>query len=204
MYLNKTKILLNIFFIAMLFITLLVSSHFLLKVKINISENDYYNKQLETILTNVEYDNVILESKKEISDPIFLKYLGNIPQYIYTAFLNNKTQAIIISTTAPDGYNGNIHMLVAIKLHNSNTNHKILNVKILQHNETPGLGDLIEPTKSSWLQQFINRDSQDTKTWNDYDSITGATITSNAVTKAIYNCLLLVKNHPETYDNKQY
>lgn len=214
MYNKKSKVIFSVFLTSILFISLLVFSQFFLSNKISKSERDYYNNQLKTILKAIEYDNILLNSEQKVTEPKFLSYLGNRQQYLYTAFLNKKPQALIISTTAPDGYNGDITILVAIKLSNDNK-HKILNVKILQHNETPGLGDLIEPNKSSWLEQFINRQLiNNTKysiPWpvskavnnndNGIDSITGATITSRAVTNAIYNSLLLITKHPEIYKN---
>jgi len=225
---KKNQILLSVFIISLVFISILSFSQYYLDNKIISSEQKYYNQQLSNLLKSIDYNNNVLDSKIILTSNKYLKLLGKAkPADIYIAKYNNIPKAIIVNTTAPDGYNGNIDLLVAIKLKNnkaSNTNNaninKIINIKILQHQETPGLGDLIEPEKSNWLAQFINKylnnsfwglkkDNKTIKTINNlnnnsgdniensFDSITGATITSRAVTKAIYNSLLLVDKYPE-------
>jgi len=56
---------------------------------------------------------------------------------------------------------------------------KIVNVKILEHLETPGLGSRI--TQKEFLLQFKNTEIK-TK---EYDTITGATISSTAVVNSV-------------------
>jgi len=119
---------------------------------------------------------------------------------------NNNITAIILNVTAPDGYNGNIDLLVAISIDKINNTNKILNIKILNHQETPGLGDLIEPSKSNWLQQFKNKylngfwGLKKDNPNNQFDSITGATITSRAINNAIKKSLLLITEHPKFFE----
>lgn len=215
---NKNlKIILYVFIIASVFITSLNISEYLLKNKIQKSELAYNTQQITSLLKNIKYNNNILESKKIIS-------FNNKKYLLYTAEYNNTPHAIIVNTTTADGYNGNINILVAIKLKEQNINkninntfNKILDIKILQHNETPGLGDLIEPEKSSWLLQFKNKYlSPNNNTWglkkdlkniknnnnNNFDSLTGATITSRAVSNAIKDSLELVNNYIKNKDAK--
>jgi electron transport complex protein RnfG len=74
-----------------------------------------------------------------------------------------------------------------------NYDESIAGISVIQHNETPGLGDKIEPRKSDWLQQFkglslTNTPAEDWKVKKDggrFDAFTGATITPRAVLKAI-------------------
>lgn len=103
-----------------------------------------------------------------------------------------KTTAYIIPSEAR-GYGGTIKILMAI-----DTNQKIINFKILEHNETPGLGDRAALTnfrnqfKGKKMENMILVKNHDT---NKIDAITGATITSTAVTKAINNGLAEFKKY---------
>ena len=53
---------------------------------------------------------------------------------------------LILPAVAPDGYSGDIHLLVGINLSG-----EILGVRVTGHRETPGLGDRIELKKSDWI-----------------------------------------------------
>lgn len=111
----------------------------------------------------------------------------------YIARNNTIPVAIAITSTAPDGYNGNIDFIVAINMDNS-----ISGVRVLKHQETPGLGDKIEIRKSDWITDFNGKkilsenDSQwaVTKDGGMFDQFTGATITPRAIVKAIKKTLL--------------
>jgi len=91
--------------------------------------------------------------------------------------------AHIKRVTTEQGYNGNISMLVA-----HTPDNKVLSVRTTSHRETPGIGDKIDITVSPWIRQFEGTDPN--TGWalaptGDIDGITGATITSRAVTQAI-------------------
>jgi electron transport complex protein RnfG len=119
--------------------------------------------------------------------------LGNRDETsIYRARLKDKPSAVILEATAPDGYSGDIKLLVAIK-----ADGEIAGVRVLTHKETPGLGDYIDIAHSEWIKQF---DSQSLVKRNDeawfvkkdggqFDFTTGATITPRAVVKAVHNVL---------------
>ena len=94
------------------------------------------------------------------------------------------------------GYGGYIYIKVGI-----DNNLKIKGVKILQHNETPGLGAKI--TKSEFLNQFKNLDFKNLYLKKDspygkIDSITGATISSRAVVDGVRKLVEKIKNE-KTY-----
>ena len=91
------------------------------------------------------------------------------------------------------GYNGEIDLLIALTLKSSTQDRKIISVRVIHHEETPGIGDKIEPDVSSWIHQFAGKSARDTD-WTlspegDIDAISGATITSRAVTGAIAEVL---------------
>ena len=127
--------------------------------------------------------------------------LGNRDEtMIYRARLSNKASAAILEATAPDGYSGDIKLLVAIK-----ANGEVLGVRVLEHRETPGLGDYIDLTHSNWIKNF---DAQSLSKTNDegwhvkkdggqFDFTTGATITPRAVIKAVHKVLKFYASHQQ-------
>jgi len=108
---------------------------------------------------------------------------------------DNKPVGVVISSVAPDGYNGKISLIVGHYLGPpSETNStKLAGVRVTEHNETPGLGDKIHAAKSDWILQFadipthkiITKDWQVKKDGGQFDAFTGATITPRAVLSAI-------------------
>jgi electron transport complex protein RnfG len=83
------------------------------------------------------------------------------------------------------GYNGYIRMIAGV-----DSNGIIAGVAVLEHSETPGLGakiNEIRPGESeAWfLKQFRGKRAGTIAIKEDIDAITGATISSKAVTDAI-------------------
>jgi electron transport complex protein RnfG len=99
---------------------------------------------------------------------------------------------MILPAVAPDGYSGEIRLLVGIDLDG-----RILGVRVTNHRETPGLGDRIETRKSDWVHSFDGRSlgNPPAEQWNVkknggvFDQFTGATITPRAVVKAVQHSL---------------
>lgn len=122
------------------------------------------------------------------------------------------TGTSVYETIAPEGYNGAIHLLVAVAADNT-----ISGVRVTSHNETPGLGDQIELRKSDWVLNFDGKKLPDNSVQFEYDAVsyatshsfreepswavkkdggqfdafTGATITPRAVVKAVFKVLQL-------------
>lgn len=119
---------------------------------------------------------------------------------IYRARLNNLPTAAAIKTVAPDGYSGNIELLIAI-----NTDGSVSGVRTLLHKETPGLGDKIERRKSDWIDSFSGKkllDNNDNrwaviKDGGMFDQFTGATITPRAVVKTVRKTIEYFENNQE-------
>lgn len=127
--------------------------------------------------------------------------LGNDHQKpAYRARKNNQPIAIIFNATAPNGYNGDIDLLIGI-----NTDGSITGVRAVKHKETPGLGDPIDIKKSNWITQFnlksltnpieffwsVNKDG------GEFDQLTGATITSRAVVDKVKDTLNYYQQHKD-------
>ena len=100
----------------------------------------------------------------------------------FEALNDGKTIAYVISTEGR-GYGGAIKIMVAV-----DNDDRIIGYKILSHNETPGLGDQTESPK--FKKQFKGKKIDTLEITKNHepgkiDAITGATISSTAVTKAI-------------------
>ena len=86
--------------------------------------------------------------------------------------------------TNPIGFGGELSLMVGIKADGS-----ISGVQILSHSETPGLGARAD-SDPDWRKQYIGKQEgvgvkKSSPGENDVQAITGATITSNAVTKGV-------------------
>ena len=98
-------------------------------------------------------------------------------------------------THTDKGYNGNITLLIGIA-----PDHKtLLGVRVLEHKETPGLGDKIETRISPWIHSFAGKSLDDTrfavkKDGGDIDSFTGATITPRAIANQVDTTLRAVRD----------
>jgi len=121
--------------------------------------------------------------------------------------------AVIMAVTAPDGYNGDIKLLVAIDEFGL-----LLGVRVITHRETPGLGDSIDRNRSNWIDSFngYSLDNPGSLGWRVekdggiFDQFTGATITPRAVVKAVHQSLQYFEQHKtelltpiDKQDNKQ-
>lgn len=126
--------------------------------------------------------------------------LGNMdPHHLYVARKEGKPVAVALETTAPDGYSGNIQMLVG-----ADFSGKVLGVRVTEQHETPGLGDKIELRISNWITHFsgvVLHGADDKhfavkKDGGDFDQFTGATITPRAVVNATKRTTLYIETLP--------
>jgi len=109
-------------------------------------------------------------------------------------------EAVILVPTAPDGYNAPIRLLVGLSPEGVLTG-----VRVVSHRETPGLGDAIDLRKSRWILQFEGKrlDDPPAELWavekegGVFDGLTGATVTSRAVIRAVHNALVYFERHRE-------
>lgn len=117
---------------------------------------------------------------------------------VYRAKRNDEVTAIILPWSAPDGYTAPISLLIAITQDGN-----LMGVRVVDHKETPGLGDKIELTKSNWILGFDQRSLQNTpsdrwrvkKDGGDFDQLTGATVTPRAIVSSVYEALVFYSLH---------
>lgn len=153
------------------------------------AEREAQVRALSEILPQGSYDNHLLDNSIQLHDPL----LGSkSPQTAYIALKDGKPSAIILRATAPDGYSGAIQLLIGIQ-----ADGRLAGVRVLNHRETPGLGDKIELAKSSWIRSFDGRSLSNhaedgwavKKDRGAFDQFAGATITPRAVVKAVHKAL---------------
>ena len=116
-------------------------------------------------------------------------------QKIYLAKKNGQISAYAYETTAPDGYSGNIRLLVGLTPQG-----EVLGVRVIEHHETPGLGDKIELRISDWILSFnnqpINNDNLNEwavkKDGGKFDQFSGATITPRAIVNQVKRSALVM------------
>ena len=163
--------------------------------KVAYNKRQYTLDKLHELISPNAHDNNLERDTIQVTDP----RLGTSQaMLVYRARKQGKPVAAIIESIAPDGYSGNIEMLVGIR-----ANGTLLGVRVVDHQETPGLGDAIDIRKSNWIRQFENRSLKqpDPGNWKvkrdggAFDQITSATISSRAVVKAVYNTLQYFSEH---------
>jgi len=126
--------------------------------------------------------------------------LGNRDQTLaYRARLNGQPSAVILEAVAPDGYSGDIKLLIAVR-----ADGEVVGVRVLAHKETPGLGDYIDINHGDWIKKNFDGQSL-AKTSSDhwqvkkdgglFDHMAGATITPRAVVKAVHKALQYYAQH---------
>ena len=106
--------------------------------------------------------------------------------------------ATVFGTVAPHGYNASISLLIGVSPIGT-----VTGVRAVRHRETKGLGDAIEVAKSDWILQFDGKalTAPPPELWaieqdeGNFDSISGATVTSRAVVGAVKSTLLYFEQH---------
>ncbi len=155
-------------------------------------------KALQELLPPDRFDNDIADDSILLPHPY--KLGSSEPVTAWRARKNGNPVAVIFKTIAPDGYNGAIHLLVGIYVDG-----RLAGVRVIKHNETPGLGDGIETRKSDWIRQFDGKSlshppAEQWKVRRDggaFDQMTGATISPRAIVKAVRNALAYYDEHKE-------
>lgn len=156
---------------------------------------------LDQVVPPEHYDNDMQTECFLVSDPA----LGNgAPHRLYLARKNGQPTAAAVETTAPDGYSGAIQLLIGADFSGT-----VLGTRVVEHHETPGLGDKIELRISNWISFFSGKkiEGPDDKRWavkkdgGMFDQFTGATITPRAVVNAVRRTALYMETLPPKLDS---
>ena len=176
--------------VAVIGTSLLAGIHHLSADRIAAQERRVILEQLNQVLPPDEYDNALHEDILDVVDPGV--FGGDDPVRVYRARRNGEAVGVVLNVVAPDGYNGDIRLLMAIRIDG-----EIAGVRVISHRETPGLGDPIEIERSDWILGFNGRSigSPSESGWavkrdgGIFDQFTGATITPRAVVETVQKTL---------------
>ncbi|MBN1253577.1 MAG: RnfABCDGE type electron transport complex subunit G [Bacteroidales bacterium] len=103
----------------------------------------------------------------------------------YPAYKDSTLVGTAIRTFSDIGFSKRIYLMVGFL-----PNGTIHNISVLEHSETPGLGDKMDKKKSKWSEQFNGKNPESyklkvTKDGGNVDAITAATISSRAYAQAV-------------------
>lgn len=155
-------------------------------------------RAVNQVMPNELYDNDPFVDQIVLTDVPELG--GKGPFRVFRGRSNGQPVALAIETIAPDGYSGNIAMMIGVS-----TNGEISGVRVTNHRETPGLGDRIDRNKSDWITSFdgLSLSNTNESAWavtrdgGQFDQFTGATITPRAVVQAVHRTLQWVNDNQD-------
>lgn len=184
--------------------TLLAYTYFTTKAPIEASEAEARMALLDQVLPPALHDNDLLKDTVKLAAG---GELGNRTETLANiARIAGQPSAVILEVTAPDGYSGDIKLLVAIRQDGS-----LAGVRVFAHKETPGLGDYIDIGHGDWIRRFDDQSLTKTpdekwqvkKDGGYFDYMAGATITPRAVVKAVHKALQYFSINKDTLFSRQ-
>ncbi len=197
----RTAVILLVFVIV--FTALLSGAYLSTRSAIQAAAEQEKMKLIDEIVPRSAYDNDLL---RDVIDVAATPALGQNEAIVaYRARQRGQPVALVLEAIAPDGYAGNIRLILAVAPEGT-----LLGVRVVEHKETPGLGDYIDPKKDKnkthpWIGQFVganpaSRDEHEWKVKKDggrFDSLAGATISPRAVIKAVGKAAVYVRENRE-------
>ena len=181
------KTLLTLGLIGLLAAALLSAVHLATRDRIASEQQRQALATLNQLVPESGYDNELIEDR-------FSAWISGLSasSTIYRARMDREPVALLADVITPDGYSGDIRLLVGLT-----PKGEVIGIRILEHRETPGLGDQIELKRSNWLRQFDGKSLGEppAQAWasdrrgGDFDTLSSATITSAAVIEAVRNVL---------------
>ena len=187
---GKNSLLLALF--ALITALILASTDRVTEDRIAESERLAAQKALFEIVPLARHNNDLLVDLQPIPEQYWLALGLDNGGDVHIARLDDQPVAAIVPSITTDGYSGDIAMIVGI-----NFDGTVAGVRVVDHKETPGLGDKVELRKSDWILGFNGKslNNPEISKWNvkkdrgDFDQFTGATITPKAVIHQIAKTL---------------
>ena len=167
------------------------------KKPIEESEEKAKNEAYAEVFPGASSVSIITEDKLNYDDVnATLHDLGyendTIDELAFALDENSNILGFVVLITNSEGYGGDIQMAVGIS-----TDNKIKGVSFLTINETVGLG--MEAKEEDFRNQFVDKDTDEffytkngAKYSNQIDAISGATITTSAVTDGVNGALKFI------------
>ena len=187
---GKNSLLLAVF--ALITALILASTDRLTEDRIAESERLAAQKALFEIIPVERHNNDLLLDVQHIPKQYWASLGLESGGDIHIARLDGQPVAAIIPSITPEGYSGDIAMIVGVNFDGS-----VAGVRVVEHKETPGLGDKVDLRKSDWILSFNGKSltNPPADAWNvkkekgAFDQFTGATITPRAVIHQIAKTL---------------
>lgn len=151
---------------------------------------------INQVLPATLYDNDLLATQQVVPPDDLLG--TRLPSALWIARRDGAFSGVVLEAVAPDGYSGDIFLLIGI-----DADGRVTGVRVTAHRETPGLGDYIDRAKSAWIDQFAGKSllEPEPRHWKVakdggvFDARAGATITPRAVVKAVKSALDYFARH---------
>ena len=188
---------LNLALIVLLFLIILIFVNSKLAEDIEKNRKIYEHKNLKQALEiDLAPDGIFVNSinlSREMTEQLGYDEEENI----VSVYSNAKLISLIIPSKTKRAYNGKIELRVYVSPAG-----EVMKVLVDEHNETIGIVDEIIKKDSSWTSKF--KGIMITKTdesWEDYfstqnfDVVTGASITSRSIQEGVYKALLFYKEN---------
>ena len=191
---------LNLAFIVLLFLIILIFVNSKLAEDIEKNRQIYEHKNLKQALEiDLAPDGIFVNSinlSREMT-----KQLGyDEEENIVSVYSDAKLISLIIPSKTKRAYNGKIELRVYVSPAG-----EVMKVLVDEHNETIGIVDEIIKKDSSWTSKFkgIMITKTNDESWEDYfskqnfDVVTGASITSRSIQEGVYKALLFYKENKQ-------
>jgi electron transport complex protein RnfG len=155
---------------------LLGSIYALTKEPIRLAELKKKNEAIQVVVPG--FDN-------EPSEEVQKLPMDGDTLYFYTARKGDEILGTAVETFTNQGFSGEIKLMVGFTQEGT-----IIDIAVIKHAETPGLGDKMQKEKSDFSVQFTGKDPSNfklavKKDRGDVDAITASTITSRAYCDAV-------------------
>jgi len=170
------SMLVTLFVVTLVAAGLLGSVYALTKEPIRLAELAKKNEAIQVVVPG--FDN-------EPSTEVERLFMDGDSIFLYTARMGDDVLGTAVETFTNEGFSGEIKLMVGFALDGT-----IIDIAVVKHAETPGLGDKIEKSKSDFSVQFMGKDPNNfnlavKKDRGDVDAITASTITSRAYCDAV-------------------
>jgi len=166
----------TLFVITLVAAGLLGSVYSVTKEPIRLAELKKKNDAIKVVVPG--FDN-------EPSQEVQRLFMDGDSIYLYTARQGGKILGTAVETFTNLGFGGLIKLMVGFAPDGT-----IIDIAVLKHSETPGLGNKMEKGKSDFSLQFMGKNPENfklavKKDRGDVDAITASTITSRAYCDAV-------------------
>ena len=191
---------LNLALIVLLFLIILIFVNSKLAEDIEKNRKIYEHKNLiQALEIDLAPDGIFVNSinlSREMTEQLGYDEEENI----VSVYSDAKLISLIIPSKTKRAYNGKIELRVYVSPAG-----EVMKVLVDEHNETLGIVDEIIKKDSSWTSKFkgIMITKTNDESWEDYfskqnfDVVTGASITSRSIQEGVYKALLFYKENKQ-------